>query len=251
MDNNILIHIDSFDGPFDLLYYLIQKNKLDIFDMPVTSITEQYLEYLFGSENLNMEVASEFLVMASTLLHIKSRMLLPKHDESDETDDEIDSKEELILRLIEYKKYRDITPKLREMAQVAQMKFYKYPESLHFKRSVQLGTHNCFELWNLYENLVETINVNVLNTKEKMKMIKTRERVSVGEKMHEIMTSLLTKTKIIFNDVFKKETKTKLEIVAGFVAMLELSRLNKVVISQRSLFDRIFINRKGKKSNES
>jgi segregation and condensation protein A len=250
MENKVAIHIDNFEGPFDLLYYLIQKDKLDIYDIPITSITEQYLGYLFCEKNLDMEIASEFLVMASTLLHIKSMMLLPKYENEEKEEDGIDSKEELIVRLIEYKKFRDVTFKLREMYETAQKTVYKYPENIHFKRLLQIGTYNVYELWNYLENMIESINMNVVNTQEKMKMIKTREKVSVADKMKDIMSSLLNKTKIIFSDIFKIELLSKIEIAAGFVAMLELSRLNRIKISQKALFDKIFISRKEKTTDE-
>jgi len=251
MENRMTIHIDSFDGPFDLLYYLIQKNKLDIYEISVTEITEQYLDHLFAAAQLDMEVASEFLVMASTLLHIKSRVLLPRHEEGEEDNDVIDSREELIMRLLEYKKYRDVTQKFRQMQEGVSGYVYKYPESIHFKKYVQVGTHNVFELWSLLENLTESINVNMINTREKMKNIRTREKVSVAEKMKEIMKYLLDKTKVIFSDLFVKGKNSKLEIAAGFVGMLELSRLNRIKISQRGLFDRIYITRKDKKTDGS
>jgi len=250
MEDRIKIHIDSFDGPFDLLFYLIQKNKLDIYDIQITSITEQYLDFLFEAENLDMEIASEFLVMASTLLQIKSRMLLPRYVEEEDDTDSIDSRDELIVRLIEYKKYRDMTQRFRNMAEAAQGFVYKYPENIKFKKSLEAGTHNVFELWNLLENLIDSINLNIINTKEKMKVIRTREKVSVADKMEEIMNSLMNKTRVVFNEIFNKGTRSKLEIVSGFSAMLELSRLDRIRISQGSLFDRIYIRRKEKNRDE-
>jgi segregation and condensation protein A len=250
MENKVAIHIDNFEGPFDLLYYLIQKDKLDIYDIPITSITEQYLGFLFCEKNLDMEIASEFLVMASTLLHIKSMMLLPKYDTEEKEEDGIDSKEELIVRLIEYKKFRDVTFRLREMYETAQKTVYKYPENIHFNRLLQIGTYNVYELWNYLENMIESINTNVVNTREKMKMIKTREKVSVADKMKDIMNSLINKTRMIFSDIFKMELLSRIEIAAGFVAMLELSRLNRIKITQKALFDKIFISRKEKTTDE-
>lgn len=252
MENTLTIHIESFDGPFDLLYFLIQKNKMDIYDIPVTKITEQYLDYLFNTEHMNMEAASEFLVMASTLLHIKSRILLPRYEPEEEgADDKIDSREELIMRLVEYKKFRELSHKLRQLSDAASLYVYKYPERISFKKSVDPGTHNVYELWSLYENLVEAININLLNTREKMRSIRTREKISVADKMKDIMNSLIKKAKVIFSELFCNEKSSKLEIVAGFVAMLELSRLNRVRISQKALFDKIVISRKEKKQHES
>jgi segregation and condensation protein A len=251
MDNKVAIHIDNFEGPFDLLYYLIQKNKLDIYDIPITSITEQYLEFLFCEKDLNMDIASEFLVMASTLLHIKSLMLLPRYETEENEEDLIDSKEELIIRLIEYKKFRDVTFKLREMYETAQKTVYKYPENIRFKRSLQVGTYNVYELWNYLENIIESINRNVVNTREKMNMIKTREKVSVADKMKDIMNNLVNRTRIAFSDIFKLDSLSKIEIAASFVAMLELTRLNRIKIVQKALFDKIFITRKDKNTDES
>ncbi|NTV91127.1 MAG: segregation/condensation protein A, partial [Clostridiales bacterium] len=100
------IRIQNFEGPFDLLFHLIEENKVNIYDIPINIITDQYMEYLFAMQELDMEVASEFLLMASTLLHIKSRMLLPQKKEAS-PEDEIDPREELVMRLLEYRKYKE------------------------------------------------------------------------------------------------------------------------------------------------
>ena len=107
------IKIENFEGPFDLLFHLIEKNKMNIYDIPINDITDQYMDYLYGMKELDMEVASEFLLMAATLLHIKSKLLLPsKKDKEEEA--EVDPREELILKLIEYKKYKEFAESLRK-----------------------------------------------------------------------------------------------------------------------------------------
>lgn len=111
-----VIKIKDFEGPFDLLFYLIEKNKIDIYDIPIVEITDQYMDYLFAMKEMDLEIASEFLVMAATLLHIKSRMLLPER--KDEAEDDEDPREELILKLIEYKRVKDFAGILRERSRM-------------------------------------------------------------------------------------------------------------------------------------
>jgi len=107
------LKLDNFEGPFDLLFHLIEKNQVDIYDIPINTITDQYLDYLYAMQQLDLEVASEFLVMASTLLHIKSKMLLP--DKKEQKEEVLDPREELVKRLIEYKRYKEFAKELKEL----------------------------------------------------------------------------------------------------------------------------------------
>ena len=125
MKNNIL-HLSSFEGPLDLLLHLISKNEIDIYDIPIVEITKQYLDYIYNLNDLDMEVASEFVVMASTLLEIKSKMLLPV--EVDENEEEIDPREDLVARLIEYKAFKELTKELKESEKIYNSTVTKDPE---------------------------------------------------------------------------------------------------------------------------
>ena len=115
------IKIQNFEGPFDLLFHLIEKNKINIYDIPINEITDQYMDYLFKMQELDMEVASEFLVMAATLLHIKSRLLLPNPRQDEK--EEIDPREELVLKLVEYKRYKRFTEILKQRGKRAKNTF--------------------------------------------------------------------------------------------------------------------------------
>jgi segregation and condensation protein A len=123
------IKLEKFEGPFDLLFYLIEKNQIDIYDIPIAEITDQYLDYLTSMQELDLEIASEFLVVAATLLHIKSRMLLPKSTQKP-AEEESDPREELILKLVEYKKYKEFAKTLKDRELKWQRVHYKLPEIL-------------------------------------------------------------------------------------------------------------------------
>ena len=120
------VKLEVFEGPFDLLYHLIEKNEVDIYDIPIADITRQYLEYLDELRFFDIEVASEFLVMAATLLHIKSRMLLPSQNAKD-PEDEADPRQQLIERLIEYKKYKEVTGEFRKREEIFQRRLFREP----------------------------------------------------------------------------------------------------------------------------
>ena len=153
LTNAYRIKIQNFEGPFDLLFHLIEKNQIDIYDIPISEITEQYLEYLFDMQQLDMEIASEFLLMASTLLHIKSRMLLPKP--IDESEEEIDPREELIFRLVEYKKYKEITENLKILEENWAGAQYRYPEIFTFEREIEIMELSPLLLANFYSELLK------------------------------------------------------------------------------------------------
>ena len=128
------IKIQNFEGPFDLLFHLIEKNQVSIYDIPINEITDQYMDYLFAMKEMDLEIASEFLVMAATLLHIKSRMLLPDRKEKQEED--IDPREELILKLVEYKKYKEFSAALKIRESEWEKVYYKLPEIIDMCRSI-------------------------------------------------------------------------------------------------------------------
>jgi segregation and condensation protein A len=145
------LRLDNFEGPLDLLVYLIDKNKMDIYQVSISDITEQYLQYLKAQEELNLDIASEFLVMASTLLLIKSRGLLPK-----EIDDEAEiSEEELLRRIIEYKKYKEISNIFRERIQVFSKRLYKMPDRIELPKLEIEKEYTQNDIVEQYRKLVE------------------------------------------------------------------------------------------------
>ena len=153
LTNACKIKIDNFEGPFDLLFHLLEKNQFSIYDIPINIITDQYMEYLFAMQELDMEVASEFLVTAATLLHIKSRMLLPSKKE--ELQEESDPREELVIRLLEYKKFKEFSNILRQREQYWTLVYYKLPEIIQFTKREETLELIPSELLRIYTELLE------------------------------------------------------------------------------------------------
>ena len=158
--NKYALKLDNFEGPLDLLVHLIDKNKLDIYDIKITDIADQYIDYINQMERMNLDVASEFLVIASTLVYLKSKELLPK-----EVDDEAElTEEELIARIIEYKKYKEISKKFKEFYQENSKRFYKLPDQIELPKQKLEKTYKKEELAKRYERLLEAeknkINLN-------------------------------------------------------------------------------------------
>jgi segregation and condensation protein A len=237
------IKIENFEGPLDLLFHLIEKNKFNIYDIPINLITDQYMEYLFAMEKFDMDIAGEFLVMAATLLHIKSRMMLPveKKEETGEEDD-IDPREELVMRLMEYKIHKEFSGELRARNDAWKNVYYKFPE-IH-KKAVK--NDNVIPE-RLFERIAEVIRMfNDKDNKvvyEKMEAIVMREKVSLKVKIRQIITELKKKVTFKFQELFSKDTNSKSEIVVGFMAILELARNRKVGLKQKNMFGDIVVSR--------
>ena len=226
------IKINNFEGPLDLLCHLIDKNKMDIYDINISQITDQYIDYINNMEKMNLDVTSEFLVMASTLLYLKSKHLLPKTQD----DEEEISEEELIRRIIEYKKYKEITKKLKENYLEYSKRYFKMQEEIELPKQ-KIGTD--FEkniIPTLYRNLIEKnkdkINENASNI-EKIAIVET---YSVGNTVKEMYKALIKYKKFTFNKLFSPKKRNKKEVVTAFSGLLEMSRRNKVITEQEELF---------------
>ncbi|NLD48730.1 MAG: segregation/condensation protein A [Clostridiaceae bacterium] len=233
------IKIQNFEGPFDLLYHLIEKNQFDIYDIPINEIADQYLDYLFEMQELDLEIASEFLVLASTLLHIKSKLLLPNPKENKE--DEIDPREELILRLVEYKKYKKFTEILKNREKEWDKVFYKYPEEIDIKADEVPLELSVDELRQVYLAILDRNDRKLNKNTGKMTHILQHEKVSLKSKIREVVRTLLNKAYFRFSELFPMKTKSKLEIVTGLLAVLELTKLKKVTILQPKQFSEITV----------
>lgn len=235
------IKIDNFEGPFDLLFHLMEKNQVSIYDIPVNIIADQYMEYLFAMKEMDLEIASEFLVMAATLLHIKSRMLLPEKKE--ENTEEIDPREELIMRLIEYRKYKNFSITLREREKDWAGVYYKTPEVVKFTREDEILELDPATLKKYYTDILarnlSKINRNVSG----MNQIVQQEKVSLKSKMREIIRTLISKTCFKFSELFSLKAGSKMEVVTGFLAILELAKLKKVKLEQKQQFSDIYIHK--------
>ena len=231
------IKLDNFEGPLDLLCHLVDKNKMDINQVNITKITDQYIEYINAMQEINLDVTSEFVLMASTLLYIKSKSLLPKQveDEAELTE------EELIARIIEYKKYKEISKKLKEYFLENSKRFFKLPEKIELpKRKIEEEYSNnlLFENYaRLLENNKAKINENAKNI-EKIAIIET---VTVSSKVKDIFKELIKKPKFIFNKLCLTKKYTKLETVTAFTGLLELTRRKKVLTEQEKIFGDITV----------
>lgn len=226
------IKIDNFEGPLDLLCYLIDKNKMNIYDVNLSDITEQYIEFLNTMEEMNLEIASEFLVMASTLLYLKSKKLLPKQEEEEE---EI-TEEELIRRVIEYKKFKEISKTLKNNYNVYSNRYYKSQEQIELpKQRIKKDYKNTL-IPEIYENIInrnkEKINQNAKNIEK----IAITENYTVASKVKEMFKVLIKQKRFVFNRLFSLEKHNKQEVVTAFSGLLELSRRSKVQTRQEELF---------------
>jgi len=240
------IKIQNFEGPFDLLFHLIEKNKFNIYDIPINEIADQYMDYLFSMRELNLDMASEFLVMAATLLHIKSRMLLPENREK--AGEEEDPREELVSRLVEYKKYKQLSEFLKEREKYWGMVFYKLPEVISFESEEQMLEMSPWELRRVYQEILKR-NKRKINSKAMdVEQIIQQEKVSLKAKMREIARILLNRAFFRFSEFFSLKNRTKAEVVTGFLAVLELVKLKKARIEQKKLFSEILIYRSGEVS---
>ena len=240
--NKYAIKIDNFEGPLDLLCHLIDKNKMDIYDINLSEITDQYIQFIKQMEEENLEITSEFLVMATTLLYIKSKNLLPKQD----VEEEEVSEEELIRRIIEYKKYKEITKKLRENFQIYSDRIYKLQEEIELpKQKLEKDYDNKF-IPELYSNIIkrneEKVNVNAQNIEK----IAITDTYTVASKVKEMLRVLVKSKKFVFNKMFSIKKHNKQEVVTAFSGLLELSRRSKVVTVQEELFSDILVEKNNK-----
>ena len=236
------LKLDNFEGPLDLLVYLIDKNKMDIYEVNISDITEQYINYLKIQEELNLEIASEFVVMASTLLLLKSKSLLPKdvEDEAELTE------EELLRRIIEYKKYKEISKLFKENINEFSKRFYKLPENIELPKQKIEKEYKPEDIIEKYRDLV-TRNENKKNENAKnIEKIAIHDTYTVADKVKDIFRELSRRPKFVFNSLFKLSEKPKAEVVTAFSGVLELSRRNKVNTEQEKLFGDIVVSRRKK-----
>ena len=240
--NKYSIKLNNFEGPLDLLCHLIDNNKMDIYDINLSEITDQYIEFLNQMEQMNLEVTSEFLVMSSTLLYLKSKHLLPKVDEEEE---EI-TEEELIRRIIEYKKYKEITKKLKENFLEYSKRFYKGTEEIELPKQKMEDEYNSEIIPDLYKKLLqrnaEKINENAANIEK----IAITETYTVGDKVKEMYRALIKYKKFNFNKLFSVKKRNKNEVVTAFSGLLEMSRRNKVITEQEEIFGDIEVEKNKK-----
>lgn len=234
------IKLDNFEGPLDLLCNLIEKNKMSIYDIKLDEITNQYIELLNKAQELNLEVASEFLTLASTLLYIKSKKLLPsKQDEEEEI-----SEDELIRRIIEYKKYKDITEKLRQDFDENSTRFYKLPENIELPKQQLEEKYEENVIPDLYEKLWEKNQNKVNENAKNIEKIAITDTYTVVSKVKEMFKELIKNKSFVFNKLFSIQKHNRQEVVTAFSGLLELSRRSKVETEQNELFGEINVKKR-------
>ena len=238
--NKYAIKIENFEGPIELLCTLIEKNKMSIYDINLSEITDQYIEYINQMERMNLEVTSEFLVMASTLLYLKSRKLLPNKQEEEE---EI-TEEELIRRIIEYKKYKDITTKLRENFNAFSNRFYNLGEEIKLPKQELEVTYEPEKIPEVYADLIERNEVKLNKNAKNIEKIALTENYTVASKLKDMFKELIRNKKFVFNKLFSIKKHNKNEVVTAFTGLLELSRRSKVITEQEGLFGDIMVEKK-------
>ena len=225
--------LQDFEGPLDLLLHLIKESKMDIMNIQMEEITSQYMEYIHQSEKMNLEVSSEYLVMASELLEIKSRMLLPRNQE--EEVEEEDPREELVQRLLEYQAYKDITQLLQEKELLRKDIYTKTPESV----SNYLEESNEIHADVTLDDLVSALQ-KYYQRKEDSKPLNTKvtmNEISVSSRRNDIKKILKNKKKVSFFELFSIPTKEY--IVATFLAVLEMAKNKELLLKQEKEFDDI------------
>lgn len=231
------IKTENFEGPLDLLCHLIDKNKMNINDIKISDITDQYMEYIKQMEEMNLDITSEFLVMASTLLYLKSKSLLPKQ----ENEEEELTEEELIRRIIEYKKYKEITNKLKENFQIFSNRFFKVAEEIELPKQKIERDYDKNIIPEIYSNLItrneEKVNQNAKNI-EKIALVDT---YTVASKVKDMFKALVKNKKFVFNKLFSIKEHNKQEVVTAFSGLLEMSRRSKVTTNQEDTFGDILV----------
>lgn len=231
-DKKYRIKLDSFEGPLDLLLHLVKENEMDIYDIHIAKITQQYLEYMNIMSALDLDIAGEFLVMAATLMHIKSRMMLPvKPDEESQEDD---PREELVRKLVEYKKFKEAAGIFKNLEYSQKDVFPRQAVNLP---DVEKG-QDVFEM-NLFD-LISAFNRVVQNMPKDMFHELVQEETNVEEKIKEIRLRLEEEGQILFSDLLRV-LRTKIHVIATFLAILELVKQGSIKVLQMVSCDEIKI----------
>lgn len=242
---SLSVKLTAFEGPLDLLLHLIDKNKIDIYDIPILEITDQYLEYIKTMDIEDMDLASEFMVMAATLLDIKCRMLLPKDEE--EAEDEEDPRDELVRRLMEYKKYKYMSVVLRDLMDdngISLTKEATLPdEVMKYRPPVDveelLSGVTLDQLMDVYKDIIRRRESVIDPIRSRFSRIE-KEVVSVADQMVRLEKKAIRERTVSFKKFLEKQND-KTNVVVTFLAVLELIHYGKIRISQEGLFGEILI----------
>jgi segregation and condensation protein A len=242
---SIPIKLEVFEGPLDLLLHLIDKNKVNIYDIPIVVITEQYLEYIKLMESKDLEIMSEFLVMAATLINIKSKMLLPVEEEEEE--EAIDPRQELVNRLLEYKMFKYISEELKDKQLDAAKALFKSPtipsEITDYEEEIDvsslLGDITLSKLHTIFQSIIKKQTDKIDPIRSKFGRIE-KEEANLSQKLIQIQEYGLLHKHFSFRRLLEEQT-SKMEVIVTFLGVLELMKIGRVRIEQESLFDDFLI----------
>lgn len=230
------LQLEKFEGPLDLLLFLIKKNDIDICDIPIATITEQYMEYIEMMKMLDLEIVGDFLVMAATLMQIKSRMLLPPDPLAAE--EQADPRDELVQRLQEYQKFKQIAEELKFKEMFRSNLFQRVIDQEQLEQLKEDSQEVVFEA-SLFD-LINALNAALKKIPEKKTYEIKQEEYTIEGKIHSIVHLLLDQPRVSLIELFTKAT-CKREMIVTFIAILELIRLKEVIILQRRQFEDIEI----------
>lgn len=226
------VRLDIFEGPLDLLLYLIKKEHLNIYDIPIANVVGQYLQFLELMKFLDINIASEYLVTAANLINIKSKMILPR--EVDAQEEELDPREELVKRLLEYEKFKEAAEFLRDK-EIERNKYFKRPGIETSAGEVYIEA-SIFDLISAFKNALKDIPRDIF-------FEVVQDEFTVEDKIHDLLHLLLVKEKVSLAELFSS-AKNKLEIVVTFLAILELIKVREIAAIQEELFGSILITRR-------
>ena len=229
------VQLPVFEGPLDLLLYLIKKEELNIYDIPIARIADQYLEYLEMMKLLDLDIAGEFILMAATLMHIKSKMLLPAEEKEELSPEEVDPREELVSKLLEYKKFKEAAAQFKDMHTKRRDVFTRLPgnDASEILEDQQYFEASVFDLITAFSKVLKEVPREVFH-----RIIK--DEFTVSGKIHDIVHMLVDSKAIYFSELFKK-AKSRTEVITIFLALLELVKLKEVVVKQGDAFGEIEI----------
>ena len=241
------IHLQQFEGPLDLLYSLIAKNDIDIFDIPIAEITEMYMDYLNKMKSLYMEIAAEFIVMAATLIHIKSRIMLPSKSDLAGNPEE-DPREELVISLLRYKRCKMLAKELRSRNELYRDCMLRLPSTAKEMEVNIVYPPQEFvpdEFARAIDNEGQSNAVRVADRSTEITHIVKRDKLSVRERMKSVWLKITGRGKLFFHELFEGKKADRTDKIVSFLAVLELLRNNRIEVTQKKPFDVILIEEKG------
>ncbi len=228
------ISIDNFDGPLDLLLHLVKESNIDILDIKIEEITDKYLDYINYEDNLNINISSSYLVMAAELIYLKSKSLLPKVEKEEDNEEEI-TRESLINKLLDYKRYKEITPTFRELEEKRREVYVKSPEKTdNYVDNTITGEGSIDSLLDAFKKFLERKDME----KPLVTTVTSRE-YSVRDRKNSIKNVLVNKKKAYLDDLIDEYNKPYL--VVTFLSVLEMAKEKEIVIKQDNNFDKILI----------